>query len=155
MRFLILRRVVIGGLALFFAISLMSVEISGSPEMYPFFNWQLFSYIPNEKDEFSIEVYRIGSREYDPPLQYADMTSLFVDAGAAPTEYTPRIRELAKAVKEEDPERIRQAREEIDVLFGRNEYAYGILEVRLDPVEYWKTGEYASSTVLRVFESDE
>jgi len=160
MRYTILKYGAFLSLLLYFVIGTLSHPMANSEtfawasngmEVYPLFNWQLFSYIPNEKQEYSIEVYRIGERVYDPPLQFTDMTSLFHRIGSSPTEYTPRIRALAQAIEDENTQRIEQKRKELERVFKVDSFSYGVLKVRLDPVVYWKTGKYATSTVLRVF----
>src|SRR5690606_11447245 len=124
-------------------------------ERYPFFNWQLFSYIPNPKDDFSIEVYRIGEYVYDPPLQYSEMRELFRSVDADPTEYLPIIRQLAGAVRDNDHRSMAQHRASLEAIFRGQPFSYGVLSVHLDPITYWETGTYEEMRVMAVFTSDE
>lgn len=122
-------------------------------DKYPFFNWSLFSQIPNEQSGYTIEIYSFEGKTYDPPLPFSQTKPFFETIKQSPTEYTPRIEQLGLAIDEVNQEKIRNWRQGLEEMFDGKSFRYGVLKVVFDPVEYWKTGGYRSSERIAVYDS--
>jgi hypothetical protein len=121
-------------------------------DAYPFFNWALFSRVPNTQTTYTIEVSKVGVREFDPPLPFSETRFLFEKIGQSPTDYTQAIVNLAQAMEEHDAARVVEERATLEKIFGGEPYRYTLLSVEYDPLELWKSGTYESSTTIAVFE---
>lgn len=121
-------------------------------ESYPLFAWQLFSYIPNERTEYTIAVHQWGDSVYDPPLAFSELRFIAEAADSSPTEYIPDVQELGMAVEKGADERIDMYQQRVSHLFGNKPFRYDVRRVRIDPVEYWKTGTYKEEVLLGTFE---
>jgi hypothetical protein len=140
MSYRITKVVILSVLALYFVIALSAQGKNQDP--YPIFSWSLFSDIPNPRNEFTIELHRYGDEVYDPPLRFSELSFLFDKLKNSPTEYTPRFTKLAEAIERRDMAEAERVQEEIAKMFMGKPYEYELIQVRVDAVEYWKTGHY-------------
>lgn len=123
-----------------------------SIEGYPVFSWSLFSMIPNSHVASTMEFLEIGGKVQMPPLAFSDSKPLFDAIDKSPTDYTPIISELSRAMQEHNSAKIPEIRKRLEVIFPPGPYRYRILLVTYDPIQYWKTHTYLRSQVLGEFE---
>lgn len=121
-------------------------------DAYPFFNWALFARVPNTQTTYTIEIHRVGTRVFDPPLPFSETRFLFEKIGQSPTDYTDTVVNLAVAMGEHDPTRVARERAVLEKIFGNEPFRYALLAVEYDPLEHWKSGTYRASTMVAVFE---
>ena len=151
-------------LALIFLLSYLLIGMSNEyigeevfnsgAEWYPVFSWDLFSSVPNEKTDYHMRIVRLGPTNYDPPLPFRETSALFDSIGASPTEYTPLINKLGRAAEESDQTQIDFYSAKVRAIFGDRPYAYEILKVRYDPVEYWRASSYLETELIFEEESN-
>lgn len=148
-----LRRIAISSVFVLVVCSLALPEPNQKVEAYPFFNWDLFSFIPNERTEFTIEISRYGDEVYNPPLKFSEAGFIFRNVNASPTEYTPIIRQLAWAIQRNDRSEIDLQQDHLEKAFAGLPYSFRLLEVNIDPVDYYKTGHYEIVSLMGTYES--
>lgn len=120
-------------------------------DTYPFFNWSLFSEVPNEQQGYTIEIERIGDRDYDLPLPFSKSRFIFEEIGQSPTEYTRRIEDLGRALENHSVDAVRRERGPLEKIFTGKSFSYTIFSVTYDPLKRWKTDEYDSAVPLATF----
>ncbi len=149
-----MRAIVIASLIVYFIAGLHERFIRHGGETYPFFSWYLFAAIPNYQEQaFTIRILSLGDTVYDPPLVFSQTGPIFKRLRQSPTEYTPIINTLGWSIvhKRGNTAEIRQRLEQ---MFGGLRARYELLMVAYDPVDFWKSGTVASSTVLGVYDTD-
>lgn len=122
-------------------------------DRYPFFNWALFTKIPNEQDDFSIEIRSFDGVAYDPALPFSESRFIFDAIGQSPTDYALPVSELGGAVVGGDAAAIAARREYVEKIFAGKEFAYDLVRIVYDPVEKWRTGAYRAREVIASFSS--
>jgi len=119
-------------------------------EWYPVFSWDLFSWVPNERSEYHMEIIQIGGITYNPPLAFRDTEEMFIDLGTSPTEYTPTIFKLGEAIIR-DTSKIAEHSDYLASVFAGQRYRYRIYAVTFNPVDYWKHGTYIDKVFIGEF----
>lgn len=147
MSYAVEKKLVLGFLAFYFVAGVYAVD------QYPFFNWALFTKIPNEQTDFTIEVRSFDGTKYDPPLAFSETRFIFDAIGQSPTQYTQPISELGQALDRDDGTRIAERRAYIERVFDGKEFSYDVLKITYDPVELWRTGAYRSREVIASYDS--
>lgn len=122
-------------------------------DRYPFFNWALFTKIPNEQTDYTLEVRSYDGRLYTPALPFSKTKFLFDAIGQSPTQYTQPISDLGKAIVEGDTVGVVRHRQFVERMFGDKDFSYTIFQVTYDPVELWRTGAYRSVREVATFNS--
>jgi len=147
------KRVALSFLGVYF---LFALFLHGTPyqDLYPFFSWSLFSTIPNPKEEYTIEISQFGANVYDPPLTFSETKFIFDEINQSPTEYTPRIRNLGRAIESYDIQKAERLEREMSALFSGKEFAYTLLKINLHPLQLWETGRYEIIEVVGAFSSE-
>jgi len=117
-----------------------------SKELFPFFTWSLFSWVPDVRHLYVVEITRLNGETFDPPLemqeipQFADRTTLAYKA----------IQELGRSGGS-DPDK--RATFEARYLKGQA-VDYRIVRNSFEPLERWHTGQDSSIEVLAEFSVD-
>jgi protoporphyrinogen oxidase len=121
-------------------------------ELYPFFSWFLFAYIPNPSADYTIELISFDKETYPNPLPFKEMRFIFKEIKSGSSEYTHIIRLLGSAVIRHDEEAVKMFRQKLEKIFLDSPATYEIFTTYTDPVSLWKTGVYREKRSLRVFE---
>ena len=144
-------------LALFLGMAiyaLIAVSIRGvTQDVYPVFSWSLFSHIPQPKVKFFMEIQQLGMDTYDPPLRFSQTKFVFDDIKRSPTDYDVPLQRLGEAIGEGDAWRIQKIRERLEKMFGERAFNYVVVEAKIDPMVYWKTGKYEVIRFMGEFSS--
>lgn len=114
----------------------------GEHEPYPFFSWSLFSKIPNDRDEWTLEVLQAGGMRYDPPLRFSQLTGFFSRIGQSPVQYQQILREMRFASQRSDAAALASGRKELERMFPPGAFSYRVVHVSYTPVEYWNSQHY-------------
>jgi hypothetical protein len=144
----------------FFAIFIAVYFIGGlytrntrAGEAYPFYSWFLFDQVPNEKNDFTIRIVSYGGKTYNPPLEFSETREIFQTINQSATQYLYIVQDLGYAIIGQKQEQILTDRERLEKIFLGTPARYEVLQVRYDPVQYWKTGEYKELKVIATYES--
>ena len=116
------------------------IKAHPSRELFPFFTWSLFSWVPETRQLYVVEITRLGDQTFDPPIAMEDVPRF---ADRATLAYKA-IQALGRAGGT-DP--ARRATFEGRYLRGED-VAYRLLRVRFAPLERWQTGRTISSEVI-------
>jgi len=114
-----------------------------SRELFPFFTWSLFSWIPETRHQYVIEIQRIDGQRYDPPTHMQE----FEEFADGTTLAYKTIQDLGRSGGADDRKR---ATFETRYLKGRN-VDYRIVRLSFAPLERWHHGTTRDSTVIAEF----
>ncbi|MEX2090534.1 MAG: hypothetical protein WD989_00140 [Candidatus Paceibacterota bacterium] len=144
----------------FFAIILLVYFVGGlasrnsaKGELYPFFSWFLFDQVPNEKQNFTMRIISHGGQRHEPPLEFSQATDIFRTINQSATQYFYVIQDLGYGILNGNDRQIENARERLEKIFLGMPATYEILQVRYDPVQYWRTKEFKELKIIGVYES--
>lgn len=146
-------------LKFFFAVALVIYFAGGlatsgyQKEVYPFFSWFLFDQVPNEKQDFTMRIISYGGQEYDPPLEFSQASHIFQSINQSATQYFYVIQDLGYGILNKNDSQAQNARERLEKIFLGAPAKYEILQVRYDPVQYWKTGEFIEAKLMATYET--
>lgn len=141
------KKLIFGFLAFYFIAGMYVVD------RYPFFNWGLFTKIPNEQQDFSIELRAHDGRVFEPALSFSESKFLFDAIGQSPTEYTQTISELGAAIDRSDETTVAARRAVLEKIFRGKPFSYDVVKITYDPVELWRTGTYKKKETIASFDS--
>jgi len=120
-------------------------------EIYPVFSWSLFSVIPNPTVDTTIRVHEMHGKQYEPPLTFQDLTFLFTEIGHSPTQYTPIIKRLGDAIKDDNQEKIDKERAHLEALFGTMPFRYDVVRITYDPIVFFSTHTPEDERIIASF----
>jgi len=123
-------------------------------DKYPFFNWALFTKIPNEQSDFTIEITAFDGTAYDPPLPFSESRFIFEAIGQSPTQYTQPISDLGRALERTDDEAVARDRTAVEKMFDGKSFSYNLVRISYDPVELWRTGSYKEEVQVASYDSN-
>lgn len=116
------------------------VKTHPTRELFPFFTWSLFSWVPHVRHLYIVEITRLGDEVFEPPIdmqsipQFEDQTTLayktIQDIGRTGGNNPDKIATFeARYLKNAD----------ID---------YRIVRLSFEPLERWQTGQASASWVV-------
>ncbi len=144
---------VLASLAVYAAIGISAHWLTTNDELYPVFSWNLFAYVPNPKIEYTIALLSFGKTHYNPPLQFNELGFLFKQNSESPIKYYVVINRLAAAIMQKDPAAQETYRQQLEAIFQKTPAQYEVLKVKNDPLAFWYTKTYVSSSVLATFDT--
>jgi hypothetical protein len=118
-------------------------------EVFPFFNWSLFSTVPERvSTDYSIRFIDVGGDALDPPVYFEEARS-FLPTSASPGARQV-IRELGKAVDEGHPLRLVRNQQilEREYLAALEQADYELVRRRFDIVDRRSCDCFISETVI-------
>ncbi|TSC63361.1 MAG: hypothetical protein Athens041674_189 [Parcubacteria group bacterium Athens0416_74] len=149
-----LKKIIIASLVVYACMGLFERSVRDGSEIYPFFSWFLFAYIPNpSEDTFTVAFHAVGDEVYDPALTFSESRPLFDKIHQSPTEYIYAIQEFGRSVSTGRTDLAEQYRASFERMFSGQAARYELFLVSYDPVRDWREGKYASSTSLGIFET--
>lgn len=116
------------------------------PEVFPFFNWALFSFPPRLYDEWTVRILELNGRVLNPPRMYEQVPALQagVDTGTR-----KQVREWGRRVENGDADGAAQQRALFENLFlGQQQARYELVVEYADPIARWRDGSVASVKVM-------
>lgn len=122
------------------------------PEIFPFFSWDLFTYVPTQvKQDFSLSIVAIGGQPLAEPVYFEQAKTLFAKADAI--EAMDAIQNLGLAVSANDPAEIARVRAYLEPLFLSDAGAveYTLVTRWFNPLERWETGVFVREQPLMTF----
>jgi len=125
--------------------------VLGMNNLYPWFSWEFFSYVPNPEYTYSMEVYMVDGQYYDPPIPFSETRYLAEEAGLDSTVYYFLARDLGKALDNDDVERADELDDQLRTMFSGKSHMFTIIKVYHDPIDYWYTGTYTDKTIVKVY----
>ena len=116
-----------------------------SEELFPFFTWSLFSWVPDTRNLYVVEVIRLDGQTFQPPRDmrdipvFADKTTLASKA----TQSLGRTRGQDEALRQTFETRYLKNREVV----------YRLVRESYNPLDRWRNGSVDERRILGEFES--
>ncbi len=120
-------------------------------DLYPFYNWDLFSYTPNEMNQFIIRIHNIDGREINPPeFLFSNRTTY---PGKNFKLIPPQINRLGVSILEKENSKITLYKTELENnLFDGHHFAiYELVESKINIREVLNTQKIDSFHSLGQF----
>jgi len=122
-------------------------------EIFPFFNWSLFSVTSNERTISVIRFDSINEKPLPSPRLYFDMGDIFASAKQRDPTVWKTTETLASAIQHDDQETISRARKLIEdrYMAELKSADYAIVRLTYDPIERLRYGAVKDSVVLAIY----
>lgn len=134
---------VIGFISLYFLFGMLTALL-GAKEIFPFFSWSLFSFIPNENREYAIIVYEYDGIIVSPPQLFQQ---LFQEAKGIIRQSDSiiahnLIQDFGNAYEGNEIRKAEKIRKLFNANFIKTPAQYSLIRIIYNPIERWKTGKY-------------
>lgn len=140
---------ILGIVVIYTAVSLATKGWSGE-EFFPFFNWSLFSTVPNEKHDYGLRITAVDDTQLEPPLYFEAADQWFAEANNI-VAYNA-IQDYGKAVRQGEAEAIAKIRPFIETLYLEDKAVqYEVVRRTYTPLERWREGTFDKEEVLTSF----
>ena len=122
-------------------------------EIFPFFNWSLFSVSSNERTISVIRFDSINEKPLPSPRLYYDMGEIFAYAKQRDSTVWKTVETLASAIQHDDQEMISRARKLIEdrYMAELKSADYAVVRLTYDPIERLRFGTVKDSAVLATY----
>jgi len=142
MSYAVLKKVVLVSLMFYAASAWYAHFFAPNENLYPLFSWNLFSYIPNEVQTYTITILSYSHTVYNPPLAFDKKLFLLTSVNRSPNELIWEIGELGRALKAQDTDAIKRGRTLVETLFRGVPTRYEVYYATYDPLTHWETGAF-------------
>ena len=145
-------RAIAPALVLAYAATASSMSYIQNTEVFPFFNWSLFSSASNPKTDVVMIVRSIDGKTLARPTLFYTLRS-FQAARSRDSRFLKTLDKLYIAVKRGDPNAERRLRNLVEnVYMAEADHAeYDLAVIQFDPIERLRTGEIRNVTVVRSY----
>lgn len=133
------------------------MAILGKPdskaELFPFFNWSLFSTSSNPRADIVVVVRSIDGKALPEPQYFYALTDVFATARSRDSRFAKSLDRLAKAHVDASPVE-QDLRKSIEAKFMREaEYMqYDLAQITFDPIDRLATGKVISTLPIATYE---
>ena len=110
-------------------------------EVFPFFSWTLFIYVPGDTSEYAVELIEQGGRRFDPPRPLHAARGLVPGAGNVTAQVV--VQRMGRAAERGDATALAELRrvfEREHLAAHRAPVHYRLVREHYDPIERWTTG---------------
>lgn len=123
---------------------------SKSNEIFPFFNWSLFSSISSLKTVPALRLHSINGRTLPSPRLYFDMGETFVLARQRDVNCWKTVLALVDALRADDKEKVGRMRRLIEQRYmaEAGQAEYDVVMLTYEPIHRLRTGEIEDIAVL-------
>jgi len=131
--------------------------LSDKYEIFPVFNWSLFTYVTDVRNFCEIEVISIGDELLDAPTPYYSLPSKFAGArNRSPTVFK-LLQKVCRAKRQGQAEKFAKLRAvlESNFLADQRDVHYRLVVNTYNPIDRWRDGTVISSEVLGNYNSNE
>jgi hypothetical protein len=123
-------------------------------ELFPFFNWSLFSHTAAQKSDAAVLVRMIDGQIMEPPMLYYAMPETFEGAKRRDPQLLKASQRMVRAFLAGDEVTLESTRRIIEQNSMReaSEAQYDLAIITYDPIERLRSGTIQSVNVLATFE---
>jgi hypothetical protein len=149
-----LRRLLIPMIAIGYATAAIFLKPSTNVELFPFFNWSLFSHTSALKSDAAVLVRTLDGRTIDPPMLYYSMPDTFAGAKGRDPQLLKASQRMVRAFLAGDEVTVEATRRIIEqnAMREAGEVQYDLAIITYDPIERIRSGAIQSVRVLATFE---
>jgi len=139
-------------------VAFYSARLDSRPELFPFFNWSLFSSSSGDRNEYALLVRSVDDKPLAQPRLYYDMKETFMHARQRDINVSKVVQELGSALHQKKPGLADEKRRMIEQRFMADapRVQYDLVMLSFDPIERLKTGKIQKERVVASYrKSDE
>lgn len=124
---------------------------TATEDAYPFFSWFLFVTVPpRTQSGFDVMLVSVNGKRLETPAPLLSRPDVFAGDGLTEQYLSALTERLAHSVRGRRSEQISETRRGLETRFS-TEASYAVRAYTYDTLEYFKTKQVASSTVLAEF----
>ena len=124
---------------------------TSTEDVYPLFSWFLFVTVPPRiQSGFDIMLVSVQGKRLETPVPLLSRPDIFSNEKISEQELSFITENLARSIWGQQGERISEVRQQLEANFT-TQASYVVREYTYDPLEHFKSGRIASSTVLAEF----
>lgn len=128
------------------------VTHTSSEDVYPFFSWFLFVTVPPRvQAKFDFVLISVNGQNIETPVSPLSRPDVFSPEGVTEQNLSELAEHLRKALQVNDTGDVTYVRGEFEKHFTVSRASYGVRETTYNPIDYFKNGTVASSTVFAEF----
>jgi hypothetical protein len=122
-------------------------------ELFPFFNWSLFSTTSNENTNVTIRLESVNDKPLPSPRWYYDMGETFISARERDSILAKTIGRLAAAIYANDKETISKMRRLIEdrYMVEVKTAQYDVIRLTYDPIKRLRNGDIKETVVVATY----
>ena len=143
----------VGLISVYFATVLVAKVIYHDNEIFPFFNWSLFSESSNERYLVALGFNKINGKALPSTRLYYELSDIFSFARTRDIAVSKTVKRLSRAIVENDEPTIAAMRELLEERYMAEVKSadYSVLEITYDPIKRLRTGKAKQTVVLASF----
>ena len=122
-------------------------------EIFPFYSWDLFSYVPNLSIDYGLKINAIDGKYLETPLYFQDAKDIFDDTESIIAFNV--IQTLGTAIESDDQVQAEQLRQQIEELYLSDveQVEYEIKKRTYYAGELWRTGRFETEERLATYDT--
>jgi hypothetical protein len=134
----------------YFFVTIFISRLDSRPELFPFFNWSLFSFSSSESAQYALRVRSVDGQMLAQPRLYYDMTGTFAHARQRNINVSKVVQGLGDAVGQKKPQAADEMRRMIERRFMADVHAaeYDLVLLHFNPIDRLRTGAIKSERVV-------
>lgn len=138
-------------------VAFYGARLDSRPELFPFFNWSLFSSSSADRNEYALLVRNVDGRLLSQPRLYYDMKDTFMHARQRDINVSKVVQELGSALHQKKPELADEKRRMIERRFmaDAQRVQYDLVMLTFDPIERLETGKIRKERVVASYRKDD
>lgn len=131
-------------------VALFISRLDSRPELFPFFNWSLFSVSSAERAQYALRIHSVDGKVLEEPRLYYDMTGTFAHARQRDINVSKVVHDLGQAVRlkkqntENEKRRMIERRFMADVRVAE----YDLVLLYFNPIDRLRTGAITRERVV-------
>jgi hypothetical protein len=139
---------------IYFVVVIVGMGAFHQPELFPFFNWSLFSNSYSERSDAVIRLDSINGKSLPSSRLYYEMSDIFRYAKDRDSFVSKVVTRLANAIRAGDEPTISELRKLIEGRFMAEikSAEYDVVELTYDPIERLRKGKVKDAVVLATYE---
>ncbi|HUT49522.1 MAG TPA: hypothetical protein VM325_09290 [Alphaproteobacteria bacterium] len=147
---------VLGLLVAYLCIAVAGGVQSPKGEIFPFFNWSLFTYVSDHRQLIEIEILAINGVRLDAPTRFHDLPKQFAGARNKSVSILKLASRMAAAHIDGDQARFRSLRKVLEATYlaEAERLKYRLVANRYHPIERWRDGSIRSTIVIGEYTVD-
>lgn len=136
---------------LYTAVSYTTTRVRGV-ELFPFFNWSLFTNVPNEKHDFGLRLLSVDGEMLNPPLYFEEADVWFAESHSIVAYKT--IQGFGNDIRKNNEMSVAETRPFIESFYLEGKAVeYEVVRRTYHPVERFRSGSFVDETALTQFPS--
>lgn len=131
-------------------VALFISRLDSRPELFPFFNWSLFSVSSAERAQYALRVHSVDGKPLEAPRFFYDMPGTFAHARQRNINVSKVVQDMGRAVSQKRPQTADEKRRMIEQRFMADVHTaeYDLVLLHFNPIDRLRTGAIKSERVV-------